>query len=188
MTATLSVKTLNPYITAVEAALHGETTPAQWLAIVHNDSRLKSTLPADWAGASAALLPVSQDHWDFRPEGQLAEAITWALQQGEIDSLLLVGSSQVGGAILPSLCAAPGTKSAVALGYGRLLAGTARRQAQNRHAQERFADQFEQLLQIRGVQIRSREGSLTVHGLFYRDESGLFLAFDPENRTFRALC
>ncbi len=95
MTTTLLSTTANAHIAALESVFSQATTPVQWLVIAHNESRLVNSLSSALAGESAAMLQVSQDTWDFKGK-ELAETIEWALQQGEIKNLVLVGSSHRG--------------------------------------------------------------------------------------------
>jgi len=183
MIATLRTASTNPHIAELEAVFDEATKPIEWLVIAHNDSRMLKSLFAALNGESAALLEVSQDTWNFGKE--LSETIEWALQQGEIKNLVLVGNSQAGGAESRASLAAP--PKVDESGYAKLLAGVKQLNAQNRDTQERFASLVQQMSQIPVVHNRWSSDELAIYGLFYRAESGLFLAYDARTDTFSAL-
>ncbi|MCU0877586.1 MAG: hypothetical protein MUF06_07370 [Pirellulaceae bacterium] len=179
----------NPYIAALESTFDEATAPIEWLVIAHSDPRILQSLSSMMEGQSAAILEVSQDQWDL-VEGELSEAIEWALQRGEVRNLVLVGHSQVGCSASRSYLVsdAPEKSSDRSKdGYSRLLAGVKRVYSHSHHAQVRFAADVQQASQIPLVYRRWSCGELAVHGLFYRAESGVFLAYDPDADSFRAL-
>ncbi|MCU0959398.1 MAG: hypothetical protein MUF48_04775 [Pirellulaceae bacterium] len=187
MTSTLSRTAVNAHIAALEPVFDQALTPVQWLVIAHNNARVVDSLMSALAGESAAVLEVSQDTWDFHG-GELAETIEWALQQGEVAHLVLVGSSQVGGTQIRATRAPAKTVAQADARCDKLLAGIHRLAAQHREVQDRFAEQVQQVSRIPVVHRRWRGGELAVYGLFYRAESGLFLAYDVDTDTYRPLC
>ncbi|MCA9212239.1 MAG: hypothetical protein KDB27_04170 [Planctomycetales bacterium] len=183
MATTLLATTANPQIAELENVFGEATKPIEWLVIAHNDSRMLQSLSSALNGESAAILEVSQDNWNFHKE--LSDTIDWALQQGDIKNLVLVGSSQAGGAESRASLATS-TKEDES-NYSKLLAGVNRVNDENRDAQERFASLVQQMSQIPVVHNRWSSDKLAVYGLFYRAESGLFLAYDAATDTFRPL-
>ena len=187
MTPTLLHTAANAHIAALESVYGQAKSPVRWLVIAHNDLRLVNSLSSALADESAAVIQVSQDTWDFKSQGFI-ETVEWALKQGEVEKLVLVGSSQAAGG-LSRASLAPAKMSAQAdTGYGKLLAGMHRHNARVCEAQAVFVEQVRELSQIPTVHRRWRNGDLDVYGLFYRAESGLFFAYDADTDTFRPLC
>ncbi len=186
MTTTFSTTTTNPFIAALETVFGEATKPIEWLVIAHNDPRMLRSLSSALTGESAAVVEISQDAWDF--EGKhLPETIEWALQQGAIKNLVLVGNSQAGGSESRAALVASEATNGGQDGYAKLLAGVQRNNARNHQAQERFAAHVQQMSQIPVLHNRWSSGELAVCGLFYRAESGLFLAYDADADTFHPL-
>lgn len=185
MTMTLNTTTTNPHIAALETVFDQAAKPIQWLVIAHNDSKMLVSLASALSCESAAVLEVPQNTWDF--DGKfLPEAIEWALQQDAVKNLLLVGNSEAPGSeVRASLVADEWGECEGS--YAKLLAGVERKNARNRDAQERFAAHVQQMLQIPVLHHRWSSGELAVYGLFYRSDSGLFLAYDNDADTFRPL-
>lgn len=179
----------NVHLTAIQAAFSEATSQVEWLVIAHNDSHLIKSLHEALAGTSAAVLEVSQDRWDFTGS-DLPEAIQWALDQGGVSNLVLVGHAHAGGADARLSFVEPGSPEGDAAdhsGYRRLVGGVQRSGQHNRSAQNRFAEQLKQLQELPAANSRQQDGELSVYGLFYRDESGLFLLYDAENDSFHPL-
>lgn len=186
MTTTFSAPTTNPHIAALETLFAEATMPIEWLVIAHNDSLMLRSLSSALAGEAAAVLEVSQHEWDFEGE-QLPETIEWALQQGQLKHLMLVGNSQAGGPSSRASLVASEETGGNESGCAKLLAGVERNHARTRDAQQRFASHVQQMLQIPVVHHRWSSGELAVYGLFYRADSGLFLAYDMNANSFHAL-
>ena len=92
MNTALMNSTSNPHIADLEASFNKTTKPVDWLVIVHKDAQTSRLLSPALVGESAAVLEVSQDKWDFS-DNDLLETIEWALQQGHLKNLVLVGRS-----------------------------------------------------------------------------------------------
>ncbi len=90
MTSTLSTTSSNPLTAKLKLAFGQTATPVQWLVVAHNDTRLIRTLESALPDESAVVLEVSQESWDF---DQLGEAIEWAMMNGDLQNLVLVGHS-----------------------------------------------------------------------------------------------
>ena len=188
MSTTISTTTTNPHIEALEMILDEAPTPVEWLVIAHNDPQMLRSLSSALSGQSAAVLEVSEDTWDLSGQ-ELSETIQWALERCEINNLVVVGHSQTGGVGSQASFVAAQTELETEFesGHNRLIAGVQRANARNRAAQERFARQVQQMLQIPIVDDRCSKGELTVCALFYRAESGLFLTYNASADTFHAL-
>lgn len=176
----------NPHRAALASVFEATGGEVEYLVIAHHDPRLVTSLSEALGEESAAVLEVSQDVWDFRSP-LWSEAIEWGLEQGKVEKLVLVGSSQAAGAVSRAslLCTkrAPQQDSS----YRRLVAGTHRYRAVVSEAQENFAEQVKELLRVPAVQQRYPVGEIDLHALFYRAESGIFLAYDAGSGLFRPL-
>ena len=173
----------NPHVSVLDAAVRDAAKSVEWLVIAHNDPRMLQSL--NMALTNAAILEISQDTWDFE-NGPLAEALEWALEELPLKNVMLVGNSQSEGGECRAEMASEAAKPA-GHGYERLIAGVQSRSARNRGAQQRFEDHVRSMKRVPTLRDRSAAGDLAVHTLFYRAESGLFLAYDADAQIFRPL-
>lgn len=187
MSSTLLYKAQNEHIAALESSFEQATAPVQWLVIAHDDSRLMHLLSSALAGQSAVVLHMPQDEWDFRSKS-FAETVEWALQQGEIRNLVLVGSSQAGDAARPAVTVPAQKETQCNSGIGKLIAGVHGHVARNREVQSAFAEQVRCLSQVPAVRGRCDDAVLNVCGLLHRPESGVFVVYEPGSDTFHPLC
>lgn len=185
MSTTLSPKTGNSYVAALSKIFDEATTPIRWLVISHNDPQMIRSLSASMANEAVAFLHLSQDTWNF-DDDEFIDAIHWALEQDSITNIVLAGSSQAAGSDISVSMTQPDLRQAEN-GYAKLLAGVKLQNTRNREASRMFGSQAKQFLQIPVVHNARTKEQLQVHGLFYRVESGLFLAFDFEASEFRPL-
>lgn len=183
MSATLFHSSTNEYITALESVLRLTSSPVRWLLITHDGVRLPISFSSRLRSESAAILQVSQDKWAF-DRGDFVEMVEWALSQGQIENLVLVGTSQAVGDTVRAALADPQSNHDADSSYGRLVAGVKHHAVRTQRAQKVFSEQFQHLMQIPVVHSDWREGSLDIYGLFYREESGVFLQYDFENDDF----
>lgn len=186
MTSTVLYSAMNPHVVALESAFDQTNMPVQWLVIAQDDMRVTNLLSVALSGQSAVVLHVPQDEWDFRSR-EVAEAIEWALQQGEIRNLVLVGSSQVGDEMGSAVTVPAKKVTQCNSGIGKLIAGVQHHIGRIREVQDAFAEQVQCLSQIPAVRSRCDVGALNVCGLLYRPESGVFLAYEPGSNTFQPL-
>jgi len=176
----------NRYIQTLEAVLAKSKTAVHWLVIAHNDSRMVHSLSSALSRESAAILEISADTWDFEDD-ELSEMIEWALQQGEIRHLVLAGHSQAGGTAIQAQLVSSNMEGESHGSFNRLVAGVQRTKTHNQEAQQKFATHVQQMSQLSVVTNRWANAELAVSGLFYRAESGLFLAYDPNENIFHPL-
>jgi hypothetical protein len=182
MTSTLLNTTDNEHIAVLESAFDQATEPVQWLVITHDSHRLMNSLSRALAGKSTAVLEASQDCWDFS-NSKYIEAIEWAIQQGAITNLVLIGASP--DRTPYSRYRADRVRSGS--GYERLVKGIEDHTARMHEAQKRFSQHIQTLSQLPLVRRLECEGMMVLHGLFYREESGLFLLYDRESDCFQPL-
>ncbi|MFG0255216.1 MAG: hypothetical protein ACF787_08965, partial [Rhodopirellula sp. JB053] len=171
-------------IASLASTFESAASPIEWLIITHNDPQLLRSLASAFEEESVAFLPISQDSWDS-DDVDLEEAIAWAMRQTKITNLLLVGDSQA--AAEPSTFKSRWGSEQESGGYARLLAGAQRKCADDRRAREELAGHIDRLRAMPVVRERLLCGVLAVNGLYYRCESGLFLAYDSDAERFEPL-
>ena len=186
MSVAYQTPVMNPHIAALEPAIGQATDPVELLAIAHNEPRLLRAVCRALSEESAAVLEISQDRWDF-DDPQQQQAIEWALQQGQVKQLLLVGSSQSGGAQSKASVISQQNSGQEKRGFDSILENVERGNSQVAAAQQRFAELLHGLAENPVVQDQMRTGALTLVGLFYHSASGTFAAYDLESKKFRAL-
>lgn len=186
MNLTLSETSSNSYIVALESVLTHATQPLESLVIAPNDPKMLSALKMALNNEFAVVLEVSQDVWDFDGK-ELPQAIEWALEQTDLDQLVLVEHTLAGRRQSRASIAASEAIHSRHDSYQKLVNGVHLNNSRNRAAQDRLAVQVRQVLQIPLVANRCSTGELGVHGLVYRADSGLFLAYDTDYDAFHPL-
>lgn len=175
----------NPHINTLEQLLATSYRLPEWLIITHDDLRMVRSLSAAVDGKGAAMLRIPQESWDFR---LLGEAIQWAMAHGTITDIVLAAHSQAySTAELPPSMGAGMEPAAFRDGYERLIDGVQRHQLEMVAAASRFSLQMRQLSEIPAVADRVASSDLTLHGLMYRADSGLFLAYCAEQQKLSPL-
>lgn len=186
MSPVLSKTTPNAYIATLDFVLSEATHPIECLVVAHNDPKMLAALRTALANEGAVILEVSQDIWDLDGK-QLSEAVEWMLEKTDLKQLVLVGHSLAGGPQSRASLAASASKNGGEDGYKKLLNGVYLNNTRNHAAQERLAMQVQRMSRIPCVASRYTAGELSVHGLLYRVESGVFLAYDTNHDEFRPL-
>lgn len=181
MNSMLTDTTTDGHIATLETAFQLAETPVQWLVISHDDQRMINSLASAFKGESAAMLPLSQDMWEFTSR-QFTETVEWALQRDEVENLVLAGSSQVAGRMsdVPSTGSCDNHDSSI-------VARVQRHNARSQAMQEAFAKQIQQLSLIPIVHSRWRSGMLGIYGLYFRAECGVFMQYDVKKEAFSPL-
>lgn len=182
---------VNPYLRRLQDSSSVFQDSCQCLVISHNDSKLvvRMTQALD---KYSAMLQLPQPDWDFE-NPRLVDAIRWALQSVGVRQIALVGHSAVrhSGTLSENgrqeSASGESNHSEQSSFYNRLIAGVTQRQNQIQEAKDIFAEQFLKFLEIPDVQQRREQDALVVHGLFYLADSGVFLSFDAQSRTFHPL-
>jgi len=180
----------NPLIETLRQAMEESSDGYEWLVVAHNDDRLVRSLYAALSHVPVFILETPQEKWNFR-DGELAEAIEWAIQQTSLKHLALVGHSHAaaGGDADPSRSPLSQDESVEggSGGYSRLRNGVTRTTARTRESQSSFAQQLEQLFAAPAVRKQSLDGDLAVYGLFFIAESEAFLSYEPDRKSFLPL-
>ncbi|MEZ6050774.1 MAG: hypothetical protein R3C02_05180 [Planctomycetaceae bacterium] len=186
MSSMLSNSSTNEHIIAIESAFDRADSPVRWLVITHHDLRLISKLSTALMGQSAAMLQISQDAWDFK-RMEFVETVEWALLQGEVENLVLLGTSQAVGSSMRIGLTDSKMGSGYDAGEGKLVTKVMQNIDRTRRALDVFSDHLQNLMQIPVVNSAWRDGELNVYGLFYRAESGSFLRYDADLDGFQPL-
>lgn len=185
MSMTLTYQTSNCYLNALQKVIDEVTNPIECLVIADRDPQLIRSLSASLDDEKTAFLNVAQEYWDFSDQ-EFADAIEWILQQGTITNVVLAGTSQMVRDKITALSTRSDSLKAE-VGYNKLLAGVERQNIRNREAASWFVSQVQELLRVPAIYKYWSEKQLQVHGLFYRVESGLFLAYNLETHELRPL-
>lgn len=157
--------------------------PISCAVFADDDPVLLRQLSEAFKKESAAIIPAPQILWSGG-EYALQEAAVWSIEEAAITCLVLVGNSGAGdGVSEPMLTAQAGLGEA----EQGPLASARTAATKRRVAEEYFSKHVEALLNIPEISVRLVRGSLTLHCLFYRAESGVFSAYDPWHGSFRAL-
>ena len=175
----------SPMIETLRQAMQESGDGYEWIVIAHRDERLVRSLNAALEQVPVFILEAPQDSWDFL-DGELAEAIEWAIQQTSVKHLVLVGHSHATDASGTDGEQQPRSESANR-GYSRLRDGVTRTAARTRESQVWFTQQLEQLVSGGVVRQQALDGDLSVYGLFFLAESASFLAYDPDEKGFLPL-
>ena len=165
-------------IDSFRQARNAAKTELEWLVIAHDDERLVDSLTSSLSDVAPHLMEMPQSDWDFC-QGGLAEAIEWAVNQGSIKHLVLVGHSQAEDEIEHVSPAGLPSRSD---GYRRLHAGVTRTSVQTRKSQDLLEKQLEALTAMKSVRKKVLDGDLFVYGLFFLAQSATFLAYDPDRK------
>jgi hypothetical protein len=170
-------------IDSLRQANRASETQLEWLVIAHDDERLVDSLTTSLSAVASHLLELPQSAWDFT-EGGLAAAIEWAVDQGAIKHLVLVGHSQA-----EDEGEQPSSDEILSRndGYRRLHAGVTRTSVQTKKSQDLLEKQLESLTAMKSVRKKVLDGELSVYGLFFMAQSTTFLAYDPDQQDFLAL-
>ncbi len=173
----------NPHIIKLKHVIGRASSRISWAVFADDDPVLLRRLSQALKEESAAIVPAAQFQWD-RDEDTLEDAVVWAIEELSVDTLVLVGNSAAGvTATEPILAGQAGAGEAEQGFLESVRAATKKR----RLAEEHFLKQVQYLLAVPEISDRLTRESLDLHFLFYRAESGVFVAHDPRDGSFYAL-
>lgn len=175
MSTTFSAASPNAFIEALEPVFDNVEKPVETIVIADMDEKLLRSLSHALGDRPAAVLGVSSDRWDLQ-DRQFSEMVEWALQQSDIQSLVLAGN--------PGVNIAAHDSSSEG-GYAGKLKDAQERNAGRRASQEQLASCLQQLSGIPVIHDRWSNGELAVFGLFYLSETGFFLTCNAGSSVFR---
>jgi carbonic anhydrase len=186
------ISQLNPYIHQMRRTLQQHQPGAvDWLVLAHNDSQLLSRVNEAFPHSVLAVIALPQSHWQL-DEQRISEAVDWAIQELGVKGVLLVGHSQGEMAEEPIRLLGGKSKTRmhqpdIAAKSNSLLDRVRKTQLRAESLQRQLAGQIEKLCRLTAVQTHMIRHHLQLHGLFYRAESGVFYAYDLQQRNFRPL-
>lgn len=188
MSTVLSTTSSNSYIESLEEALSKSVNPVNCLILAHNDSKMIRSLFPALQDENAAMLQASQLLWNSS-EGDVAQAIEWALQETKIETLVIVGHSQAEAENHSAMLRDATTETAdnSQSSNSELLTALQQHNSRNKYAQKRFADNFRNLINTSVIQSKLSSKELTVYGLYYQEESGVFSTYNPHLDQFTPL-
>ena len=86
------VATKNRHIELLQSMAYDSNTTIDCLLVAHNNALLAERLEMAFSDKSAALLQVPQGNWDLK-NGDLVQAIGWAIEECHVQRIVLVGDS-----------------------------------------------------------------------------------------------
>jgi hypothetical protein len=173
----------NLLIQDLQQAIQGAERPISCAVFADDDPAILRWLSEAFENESAAILPAPQNLWS-RGGYAIQDAALWSVEELAITCLVLVGNSAAGDAVSEPILAGQADLGEAEQG---LVASVRTAAKKRRKAEEYFAQQVQALLNMPEIRARLVRGSLTLHCLFYRAESGVFAAYDPQEGSFREL-
>ncbi len=182
---------VNPYLTSLQNLVDGKEASLDWLVIAHNDPVMLQRLSNIIDESASALLQIPQSDWDFHGQ-DLPRVINWAVQETGLKHLLLLGHSKAeptefAATWIGENSATDSHSESAGSSFNRLLDGARRVQQQASRSKSDFQSQVEHLLSLEDVREAVSLGKLKVHALFYMDQAGTFLRYDPAEQAFDPL-
>ena len=178
-TSQIAAVTENGYIKSLRSQIGSRSTTATSteLVIVSANPNLDTTAVSRLCSAGVLVLRTESEALSKTLEsGLLADAIAWAATEADVISLTLVGHSMAATIPLDNLVGSPGLLE-------RMQTYSERVNASKLKLKDDLA-RFSRHSQVEPLLI---EGKLTIHALFYLQESGVFLKYDLESDEFGPL-
>lgn len=172
----------NVHIKKIQATLRSGDGPVECLVFADDQPMLIRRLVDALSSTRAVIIPAPQSQW-LEAGRSVADAAVWAMLEAGVDHLVLAGSSACRAPLheLPLVALAPRAEQ-------RSIADALRGATEAlRRAERLYAGQVDAVLATPEISARWTQGTLTVHGVFYRVESGVFAAYDPTKGSFCAL-
>lgn len=176
----------NPYINNIRLIL-GQTqkTEVDWLIVTHNNPQLLARLNGAFPDSTAAILPLPQNCW-HRNNKMMAEVVAWAIRELKVKGVLLVGHSR-GGVHEEKVRAATRNQTKRLPATDSFTERVKNAQIQVALAQSHFLEQAESLSRTAVIESQLAQTHTHFYGLFYREESDAFFAYDRRQRSFKPL-
>ena len=169
----------NAHIASLNRQLTNNAGPTTQLplAIVSTNPTLDSTAVARLKHAGMLLLRVPAEALSKSLEDeQIAEAIDWAILEGHVSSLTLVGHSQSASIPLDAVSQPTNPLELARMHNERVEA-----------SKLKLRDDLLRFLGHLQIQTHLDAGHLSLHALLFLQESMTFLRFDAQNDEFRPL-
>lgn len=157
--------------------------PISWVVFADDDPIMLRRLAGALRREAAVILPIPQALWEV--EGALVmDAIHWLIGRRESCNLVLVGNSAAGVPVSEPFVAGQSVRREIT---EDLFTQVQRAQRLKAQVEEHFARQVRSLLAVPEIDLALARGTLRMHALYYRAESGVFAVYDPRESTFRVL-
>ncbi len=158
-----------------------------WLVVAHDDTRMLHELEKAFANQSLAVVAIPQSYWAMNEE-TADEMLALAVNELQVNGILLVGHSQ-GGTPNTRIRVSPHANGDRTASQPATSLMDRIRLAQEHvgRCEQHFAQQLELVGQQDSVAKSLADEKLTLQGLFYRAESGVFCVFNSQTQSFRAL-
>ena len=169
----------NAHITSLNQQLtdYAGTTAQLPLAIVSTNPTLDSTAVARLKHAGMLLLRVSAEALSKSLEDEhIVDAVDWAVLEGHVSSLTLVGHSQSASIPLDAISQPANPVELARMHNERVEA-----------SKLKLKDDLARFLSHPKIHAHLDEGRLSLHALLFLQESSTFLRFDAQNDGFRPL-
>jgi hypothetical protein len=157
--------------------------PVSWVVFADDDPVMLRRLAAALQRESAVILPIPQALWEA-DGALLKDAILWLIGETGSCNLVLVGNSAAGVPVSEPFVAGQSVRREMT---EDLFTQVQRAQRLKAQVEEHFARQISSLLAVPEIDLAVARGTLRMHALYYRAESGVFAAYDPRTRSFRVL-
>ncbi|QDV75570.1 hypothetical protein [Botrimarina mediterranea] len=157
--------------------------PISWVVFADDDPVMLRRLAGALQRESAVILPIPQALWEADGD-LLKDAILWLIKERRIANLALVGNSAAGVPVSDPFVTG---QSAPRETTEELFTQVQRAQRLKAQVENHFARQIHSLLAVPEIDLAVDGGVLRMHALYYRDESGVFAAYDPLTSSFRVL-
>jgi predicted esterase YcpF (UPF0227 family) len=166
------------------------TSQLDYLILAHPDQSMISQLQKVYQAQNVAIIGMAQNYWQMDSES-MSELVQWVLSETSAKGILLVGHSQGG---TPAETVQVCTSGQISLAnhqpsnrISSFMDRVKNVQSCCKKNEEHFVAELNSLkdqVSVQGGRVTNPE---LVQGLFYRAESGLFCAYDPEACQFEAL-
>ncbi|QEG36122.1 hypothetical protein [Bythopirellula goksoeyrii] len=154
-----------------------------WVVFADDDPVMLRQLREALKKESAAIIPTPQYLWSGG-EDTLKDAVLWSIEELPMTSLVLVGNSAAAVSVSEPMLSGQITAGE---GENEILASVRVAERKRCLAAEHFSQQVQAMINVPEISGSLMTGSLALHCLFYRAESGVFAFYDPRDGSFRSL-
>ena len=186
MSTAIEKSIANHYVQAWQSEGRFRSKKINTLVIVHHDRELIAAVSAGLDVDASAVLSAPQSSWQF-DQGDLIDAVDWALAQGSIERVIVAGHSSTANETANRQTDAAGESTVRSALLPRMIEGCQRTKLQNRLVEESLIAQIQQLSDRLAVAKCQEQSNLRLIGLLYRCETGTFSIYDGLKGTFEPL-
>ena len=172
----------NLYMQRMKEVCSQADVPISWAVFADDDPVMLRRLAGALQREAAVILPIPQYLW-AAGDDLIKESILWISGERGIGDLVLVGNSAAGISVSePFVAGQPARRE----NTEELITRVHRVQRLRAQIEENFAKQVSSLLATPEIVRAVARGTLRMHALYYRAESGVFAAYDPQTSSFCA--